>query len=84
MTDLDGVLDFKIDDTYVAITVPSVWYNDTTASQISYCEVMQELVTATRNEWEILIDGFYVPIAFYDEHGNQVGKADATGKIQVK
>lgn len=84
LTDLDGVIDFKISDSYVAITVPSVWYNDTTASKISYCEVMQELVTATRNEQEILVDGFYVPIAFYDSHGNQVGEANSTGKIQVK
>lgn len=84
LTELEGVPDFKIKDSYVQILVPSVWYNDSTASQIYYCETIQDVVTSTRNQWENLCDGYYVPIYFCDSHGNQVATASSTGKIEIK
>lgn len=84
LSNLEDSPSFRIEDSHVKIIIPTRLLNDPEFSKFSYCENIQNTITATRNKWEILIEDSYVTVIFYDAQSNQIAIADATGKIQVK
>ncbi len=84
LSGLENSPSFRIEDSHVKIIIPSKLLNDPEFSKLSYCEDVQNTITATRNKWDILIEDPYVPVIFYDAQSNQIAIADAAGKIQVK
>ena len=68
----------------VTFSLPTNLLNDPEFSKETYCADIQNTITDTRNQWELLIDDPYVPVIFYDAQSNQIAIADSTGKIQVK
>ncbi len=84
LSELENSPSFRIEDSHVKIIIPSKLLNDPEFSKLSYCEDVQNTITATRNKWDILIEDPYVPVIFYDAQSNQIAIADSNGKIQVK
>ncbi len=84
LSGLENSPSFRIEDSHVKIIIPTKLLNDPNFSKETYCEDIQNTITATRNQWELLIDDPYVPVVFYDAQSNQVAIADSTGNIQVK
>ena len=84
LSGLENSPTFRIEDSHVKIIIPTKLLNDPEFSKLSYCEDIQNTITAIRNKWEILIEAPYVPVIFYDAQSNEIAIADSTGKIQVK
>lgn len=84
LSELENSPSFRIEDSHVKIIIPTKLLNDPNFSKETYCKDIQNTITATRNQWELLIDDPCVPVIFYDAQSNQVAIADSTGKIQVK